>query len=172
MLPAAGERIMRLLRHLVTTRWQVRRAFGAADRQAIEDAIQAGEQRHAGELRVAIEAALPFADVLGGLTPRERALQVFRELDVWDTQLDNGVLVYVLYAEHAIEIVADRGYRGKVEPAQWDALCVAAAEACRDGRPGAAVTDLVTQLGALIAVHFPTTDAADPNELPDTPLFL
>lgn len=172
MLQVAGELARRVLRHLVTTRWQVRRAIDVADRQAIEAAIRASELRHSGELRVAIEASLPLWDVLAGVTPRDRALAAFRELDVWDTQLDNGVLVHVLYAEHAIEIVVDRGFRGKVEPARWNALCTAAVEGCRAGRHGPALAELVARLGELIAVHFPLTDAPDTNELPDTPLFL
>ena len=114
---------MRWLRHLFTTRWHMRRAFAKTTLDTIEQAVAASEQVHRGELRVALEAAFDLHQLLRALTPRQRAVQVFTELGVWDTEENNGVLVFVLLAENAVEIVADRGYAGLVTMAEWQAAC-------------------------------------------------
>ena len=102
---------MRWLRHLLTTRWSARRRFPVAALDALEAAIAAGERQHRGELRVLIEPALDLAQILAGITPRQRAVRAFAELGVWDTAENNGVLLYIGLADRAVEIVADRGYR-------------------------------------------------------------
>jgi len=161
----------RLLSHLLTTRWHLRNAFTPAIMDEIERAIRASERRHAGELRVALEAALGVDDLLAGVTPRERALEVFNELRVWDTEQDNGILVYLLYADHALEIVADRGFNARVDDATWRALCEQATEAFRAGRYGPGLVRLVEEIGALVSRHYPPRPD-DMNELPDSALFL
>src|SRR5688572_31179167 len=67
----------RTLRHLFSTRWGTRRRFTAAVRARIEAAIAALEQRHAGEIRFAIETAFDLPELWYGMTPRERAVLVF-----------------------------------------------------------------------------------------------
>ncbi len=161
----------RFARHLLTTRWHLRRKFTPAIAEEIERAIRRSERTHAGELRVAIEAALSLDDLLAGITARERAIEVFNKLQVWDTAQNNGVLVYVLHAEQALEIVADRGYNAPVEAAAWLALCSEATAAFRAGRYGPGMTSLIDSIGAVIAQHFPP-HTGDVNELPDAPLFL
>jgi len=78
---------------------------------------------HSGEIRVAIEGALEPGEVWHGKTPRERALEVFAALGVWDTEANNGVLIYVLLADRDVEIVADRGFNGRVPDSEWQAAC-------------------------------------------------
>src|SRR5690606_9256397 len=114
---------MRILQHLVTPFWLLRLRYPAPVLKQIAARIAALEQRHPGELRFVAEHALDLGDLLAGLTARERALEVFSQLRIWDTERNNGILIYVLHAEHAVEIVADRGLARVVPQAEWDAIC-------------------------------------------------
>lgn len=160
----------RLIRHL-TTRWHVRQAFDRKVLDRIEAAIRAVEALHAGELRMAIDAALDLEDVLSRVTARARAVEVFKSLQVWDTEHNNGVLIYILYADRAIEIVADRGYNHHVSADEWRAVCAAGEREFRSGRFADGAVELVNQVGRLIARHFPPR-GDDLNELPDRPALL
>lgn len=169
---ADGERHMnfkRLLRHFWMTRWYVHSVFPAHVIDAIEQAIRHAEFTHGGEIRFAVEAELSTADLLRDMSPRERAVQVFSQLGVWDTAHNNGVLIYVLLADHDVEIVADRGYTGRVSNEEWAVACHTMEEAFkqRDFERGA--IEGIGQASRLIARHFP---AIDRNELPDKPVLL
>jgi hypothetical protein len=101
--------MLRILRHLLTPAWVLDRVFSAQVLATIEQAVKASEARHRGELRFAVEAGLDFADLRSGASARERAVEVFSQLRVWDTEENTGVLVYVQWLDHRVEIVADRG---------------------------------------------------------------
>jgi uncharacterized membrane protein len=161
----------RFLDHITTDQGSVRRAFDEAAMKAIEAATAAGELTHRGEVRVAIEAALPPTRVLRRLTPRERAMEVFSLLRVWDTEENCGVLLYLLLADHAVEIVADRGIHRKVGNAQWQAICSALEADFRAGRFAEGVVKAIERMSAVLAEHFPR-DSSDTNELPDRPTIL
>src|SRR5690348_15972143 len=161
----------RLLRHVVTDHLSVRRAFSRAGLERIEHAIAAGERGHRGQICFAVEGALPPLRVLRHLTPRERALEVFGLLGVWDTEENAGVLVYLLLADRDVEIVADRGIDRKVPPGAWQAICARMETAFRDGRFVDGVIAGIGEIGALLAAHFPHSSDA-PNELPDKPVIL
>ena len=118
-----ARRRYRFFHHLATDHGSVRRAFPKASLARIEAAIAEGEKRHRGQLRFAVEPALPLARVLRGVAPRERALEVFGDLRIWDTEENCGVLVYLLLADRDVEIVADRGIHGHVGTAAWEAVC-------------------------------------------------
>ena len=111
------------LRHLFTTGWSLRRAFDAATLQAIEQAITDTERAHGGEIRFAIDASRSAMDVLRGVTPRQHALNTFAHLGIWDTEANNGVLIYVSWADRDVEIVADRGFNGRVTEQEWAQVC-------------------------------------------------
>ena len=98
----------RILRHLLTPFWVLRLRYPKALLDRIGERITAVEMHHPGELRFVAEHALDLGDLIAGVTPRERALEVFSQLRIWDTERNNGVLIYVLHAEHAMEIVVDR----------------------------------------------------------------
>lgn len=136
---------------------------------AIERAITDTEKTHGGEIRIALEASLDPAELFSGLTPRQRALQVFAQLGVWDTELNNGVLIYVLWADRDVEIVADRGYNGRVTAQEWSDVCQRMEQLFSQGAASQAVIAGIQAAGALIARHFP---AVDRNELPDRPVVL
>jgi uncharacterized membrane protein len=158
--------VMRLLRHLVALPGAVARAFPASALEKIEQAIAASEKQHGGEIRFAVEAALDPLSLWNGETPRQRALEVFSELGVWDTEQNNGVLLYLLLADHDVEIVADRGFNGKVSAAEWEGVCKAMESSLRAGNYEAAVLRAIEEMAPLLARAYP---AADRNELPDRP---
>lgn len=161
----------RLLRHLFAP--TARRLFPAESLQHIAAAIAAGESRHSGEVCFAVEPALHPRRVLAGAQARERALEAFAQLRVWDTRANNGVLVYLLLADHRIELVADRGLDGRVSPEQWRGVCQAMEERLRAGEAEAAVIAGVATISDLLATHFPRLpDDHDDNELPDLPQLL
>jgi len=160
----------RLWRHLVTDRADVNRAFPAAELQRVEAAVAASERRHGGQVCVAIEAALPLARVWQGVTPRERALEVFGLLRVWDTERNDGVLVYLLLADRDVEIVADRGINAKVGAGAWETICRGMESAFRDGRHTEGIEAGVAAIADLLVVHAPGTRGG--NELSDRPVIL
>lgn len=161
--------LRRMLRHLLPPPWLLRRrAFDARALQALETAIADAERGHRGEIRFAVEATLGPRALLRGQPARERALEVFSELRVWDTAEDNGVLIYVLLADHDVEIVADRGVAARVDTAEWAAIC-RDMEACfKAGRYADGARAGIRRVGTLLARHYPGADRAG-NELPDRP---
>jgi len=162
---------MRWLRHLFAP--SARRLFPADALQRITDAITASEAGHSGEVCFAVEAALPLGAVWAGEAARQRAHEVFAELRVWDTQANNGVLLYLLLADHRIEIVADRGFEGRVDESQWRDACRLVEEQLAAGQPEAAVLAGIDALSALLVAHFPrTAGEADRDELPNAPNIL
>lgn len=161
----------RFLRHVVTDHLSVARAFPRAALDRIEQAIAAGERTHRGQVCFAVEGALPPLRLLRRLTPRERALEVFGLLRVWDTEENAGVLVYLLLADHDVEIVADRGIDRRVPPGAWQAICARMEAVFREGRFVDGVLVGIDEIGALLAQHFPHTGSTR-NELPDKPVVL
>jgi uncharacterized membrane protein len=161
----------RFARHLTTGARRVRRCFPESAMNAIEAEIGAGERRHAGEIRFAVEAALdPFA-ALRGHPPRERAIEVFSALHVWDTANATGVLIYLLLADRDIEIVADRGISARVAASEWEAICRAMEAELREGRYEAGAVAGIRAVSDLLARHFPPGDA-NPDEQPNRPVVL
>jgi uncharacterized membrane protein len=162
---------VRLFKHLLTPHWIVNRAFPRKALDAIESAISTSEKTHDGELRFAVEAGLHPLPLWRGLSPRQRAEEVFSALRVWDTEHNSGVLIYVQLVDRRIEIVADRGISARVAQAEWDAICRRMEEAFRAGRFEPGALDAILQITALLAEHFPP-GGANPNELPDRPVVL
>lgn len=163
--------LARSLRHLLTTHWATRRRFNAEVLAQIEAAVQQVESRHAGEIRFAVETAFELPELWHEVTPRQRALQVFGQLGVWDTEANNGVLIYVLMADRDVEIVADRGIAARVSQAQWDAVCRAMEDAFRRGDFAAGSIAGVAGVGRLLQQHFPGR-GGDRDELPNQPVLL
>jgi uncharacterized membrane protein len=159
----------RVLRHLFATGWSLRRDFDRAALAAIENVIALTELTHGGEIRFAIEASFGAPELMRGVTARQRALQVFAQLGVWDTEANNGVLIYVLWAEHDVEIVADRGFNGRVSAQQWADICQRMEHFFAQGKAQQAVTEGIRATGALIAQHYPRTDH---DELPNRPVLM
>ncbi len=163
--------VKRMLRHLFCDRWSVRRAFPPQAMRAIERVIAEQEARHMGELRFAVEASLPVESLIGGVSARQRAIDLFSRLRVWDTEHNSGVLIYVLLADRDVEIVADRGIHARVGPAGWEAICgeMERAVARREFEQGAVLG--LQAISDLLAKHFPAS-GRNPNELPDKPVIV
>jgi uncharacterized membrane protein len=167
-------RLSRLLRHAAASHWGTRMLFPRTTLDAIREAIERAERAHAGEIRFAIETALPPRRIIGETAPRARALEVFSDLRVWDTEHNNGVLIYVLVADHSVEIVADRGLRA-ISSAEWEGVCRMMEAHYRAGRAKAGSIAGIDAVGGLLARHFPAAipnRAAARNELPDQPTLL
>ena len=163
--------IGRTLRHLFATRIGTRRRFSDAVDLEIEAAIRAAESRTSAEIRFVIETALEVPELWAGLSPRERAAQVFAEFRVWDTELRNGVLIYVLAADRDVEIVADRAASAAVAPAGWEQAARTMEEHFRAGRFRDGAVAGVEAVAGLLEPRFPAR-AADRDELPNQPALL
>jgi uncharacterized membrane protein len=163
--------LARIARHLLVLPGAAKRAFPAPAMAAIEQAIRQGETAHSGEVRFAVEPALDTAALFAGQAARERALEVFSLLRLWDTAERNGVLIYLLLADRDIEIVADRGASAKVTGEEWEAICRSMEAELKHRRYGEAVVRGIDAASGLLARHFPRR-ALDRNELPDRPVTL
>jgi uncharacterized membrane protein len=161
----------RILRHLMLPHWRVGSTFPAAVLSRIEQAIAQSESKHAGQIRFAVEHALDATSVCRGLSARERALQVFSMLKVWDTEHNNGVLIYLLLADRDVEIVADRGIHVRAGAPAWEAICRWMESELRAGRYEQAVCGGIERVSGLLESHFPRHGQAA-NELPDRPVVL
>jgi uncharacterized membrane protein len=163
--------LSRLFRHFAMTTASGRRAFPEATLKAIEDAIAEGERRHRAEVRVVIEPALSTQAVLNGMSPRERARELFAAYGVWDTEENCGVLVYINLADHQVEIVADRGVGHTVAAADWEAACRTMTQGfARDDYHNSTLAALA-QLNALLQEHYPD-DGSTRNQLSNRPVML
>lgn len=163
--------IARWFRHVFRLPGEVRRLLDAEALDAIEQAVNDVESRHSGEIRVAIESSLDVPDLWQGVTPRRRALQAFGSLGVWDTERNNGVLIYVLVADHDVEIVADRGISARVSQDEWNAICRLIQTHCRQGRYRDGLVEGVRSIGEVLARHFPN-EGGDRDEQPNRPVLI
>jgi len=163
-------RWLRILRHRWVDETDVQRALGANALARLEQRVRASERRHSGEIRLCVEPGLPLSYLWRGLSARQRAISMFGKLRVWDTEQNNGVLIYLLLAEHAIEIVADRGVARVVPQSHWQEVVAGMREAFRAGRFEDGLAQAVDAVDAMLAAHFPLAEGeANPNELPDRP---
>ncbi|MBW8306032.1 MAG: TPM domain-containing protein [Thiobacillus sp.] len=161
----------RWLKHMFMPPRAWRRAFPQATLDAIEAAIGASETTHGGEVRFAIENSLPGILAWRGMSGRERAIEMFSNLRVWDTEHNSGVLIYLLLADHDIEIVADRGIAAQVAPAAWEAVAQTMEAAFRQGDFERGALDGIQQIRVLLALHFPPS-GHNPDELANRPVIL
>ena len=164
-------KIKRIVRHLLATDGQVRRAFPRSTLNKIEQAIKASETAHVGEIRFAVEGGLDGAPLFKGQSARDRAIDLFSQLRVWDTQHNSGVLIYLLLADRAVEIVADRGIHAKVDSQEWSTVCRQMEAAFGQANFEAGVVSGVQAVTQQLVKHFPA-DGQDGNELPDMPVVL
>ncbi len=161
-------RLARILKHRWLDETDAARALDAAALSRLEARVAASESRHSGEIRLCVEAGLPLSYLWRNATARQRAVTMFGKLRVWDTEFNNGVLIYLLLAEHAIEIVADRGLTRVVPQALWDRLVAGMREEFRAGRFEAGLAQAIDAVhGLLMQHHALQPGQANPNELPD-----
>lgn len=165
------DKLKRLLRHRWLDEDDVRRALGPEALARIAERVRASELHHGGEIRVCVEAGLPIGYLWRGLSARQRAITMFGKLRVWDTEHNNGVLIYLLLAEHAIEIVADRGLNRHVSAEQWQAIVAGMAPAFRAGHFEDGLNAAIDAVDELLQRHYRLAPGAtNANELPDAPV--
>lgn len=165
-------KISRIVKHLIYGPLHVRRCLPPASMRAIQSAIARSETSHMGELRFAVEAALNWRDLLRGIPPRQRAIDLFSGLRIWDTEHNSGVLIYLLLAENDVEIIADRGIHKLVGDAGWQSICAEMEKQFRSGNFEHGVLIGVERITALLSRHFPAGSNPNPNELADAPFVL
>jgi uncharacterized membrane protein len=167
--------LLRILKHRWLDRSDTVRAIPDDMAERLARRVAASEVRHSGEVRLCVEASLPTSYLwrVGARSPlsvvvRERALTWFGRLRIWDTEHNNGVLIYVLLAEHAIEFVADRGLARHVDAPAWQAIVDRLGSRLREGAFEDGLTQALEEVSALLVTHFPVEAASNSsNELPD-----
>ena len=163
--------IKRIGKHLLEHHWRARRVFPPKVLAAIEQAIRAGEATHSGQVRFVVEGALDGKPLFRDQPARERALDLFAHLRIWDTAHNNGVLIYLLLADRKVEIVADRGIDAKVGAAGWAEICKAMETDFRSGNFERGVIAGIEAVSRQLAAHFPKHGGGR-NELPDAPVVM
>ena len=163
--------IKRIGKHLVEHHWRVRRIFSPEVLAVIEQTIKAGETTHSGQVRFVVEGALDGAPLFRDQSARDRALDVFSQLRIWDTAHNNGVLIYLLLADRDVEIIADRGIDAKVGAAGWEKICRSMETDFRAGNFAGGVIKGIQSVSQQLARHFPK-HGTGPNELPDEPVVI
>jgi uncharacterized membrane protein YgcG len=161
----------RFWRHVAMTPSAARRAFPDGTMDAIARAIAAGEKRHRGEVCFVVEAELSTAQLWRGLSARDRAREVFAAQGVWNTEENNGVLVYLLLADHRVEIIADRGIDARVDAKEWQAVVDDMDAHLRAGRYEQGALAGVNGVDELLTRHFPDTGEGR-NQIADRPIMM
>lgn len=174
--PAPGastnKSLKRALRHLGTGPGTARKAFPDDARHQLQVAVHKGEQHHRGEVRVVIEASLPLSLAWRGTSPRDRARALFGALEVWNTEDHSGVLLYINLADHAVELLADRGIDARVSPQAWQGICEQLTRGLAQDLSVKPVLEAIASIHALLTAHFPSDGGYNPNELDDRPIIL
>ena len=162
---------IRFVRHLLSSPWWVKRHFSKHALHTIEQAIANNEKLHAGEIRFVVEAGLDPLDIVFGKTPKARAIELFGRLNIWDTEHNNGVLIYLLLADHDVEIVADRGIHRLVGDVGWEHICHAMELRFRAGEFEAGVLEGIAAIGDVLRQHFPPQHIQR-NEISNKPVVI
>ena len=164
-------KLKRILKHRWLDEGDANRAVPVEMGERLMRRVAASEQRHSGEIRICVEAGLPLSYLWRNAPARERAITLFGKLRVWDTELNNGVLIYLLLADHAIELVADRGLNDRVTEAEWKAMVQHLGAAVRTGRYEDGLTLALEEVSAVLVKHFSLMPSdTNPNELPNRPI--
>ncbi|HEV8690581.1 MAG TPA: TPM domain-containing protein [Ideonella sp.] len=170
MMRSWPARLARVLKHRWWDDTDARRALPDVALDRLQARVADSEKAHSGEIRLCIEAGLPLSYLWRDASPRDRALAVFGKQRVWDTEANNGVLIYLLLAEHAIELVVDRGLAHQVDEARWRAIVDGLSASLRAGQFEQGLAQAIDEVDALLRLHFPLADGLpNPNELPDRP---
>ena len=167
--------ISRFFKHLISNVWQVRHHFSESALHNIEKAIRSSEKSHNGEICFIVEAGLHPMEIRYKKSPRKRAIELFSLFKIWDTEQNNGVLIYLLLADRDVEIVVDRGIHQHVGTAAWEHICQQMEAKFRRAEFEDGVLQGIADIGALLETHFPhsaSNEAQKVNELPNAPIIL
>ncbi len=165
----------RALRHLSTTRYSGKKAFPCATLTAIQQTIAEGESLHRAEIRLIVEPSLELSAILAGVSSRQRAHELFSQYQIWDTEENAGILIYIELADHQVEIIADRGIARLVPPADWCAVCKTMTDGFAQGNYHDSVLNGLQQMNTLLHKYFPegeSSQSPQANQLPNHPILL
>jgi uncharacterized membrane protein len=163
--------LKRFFRHVLMSPLQVRRAFPQKTLDQIERAVGISEASHRGQVRFVVEAELTTWQLWADVSARQRAIDVFSGLRVWDTSENNGVLVYVLLADRKVEIIADRGIHKHVGAERWQAICKELEHFYRKGDFAAGSITAIEKITVELTHYFPS-DGVQVNEQPNQPVVM
>jgi uncharacterized membrane protein len=163
--------LKRIIRHLLMTHWRVKAAFPLRSLSAIEKAVQESHQAHIGQVRFVVEGALHSSALFEGLTARERAIDIFSQLRVWDTEYNNGVLIYLLLADRDVEIIADRGIHARVGVEEWEDVCKQMESDFHHSQYQSGAIRGIEQVTALLKKHYPALQPPR-EDLPSSPVVM
>lgn len=128
-----------------------------AEEQEIVSAIGIAEKNTSGEIRVHIEKENTIA-------PLDRAMEVFRNLKMDNTQERNGVIIYVAVKSKHFAIYGDKGINEKVGIDFWDSTKEIMQNHFKNGNFKQGLIDGILKAGEQLKTHFPHQDN-DKNEL-------
>lgn len=167
--PPLHHRLARWLRHAWLERRSLPALLPALAQDRLTQLVHESESRHRGELRVCMEASLSPGALWRGTTARERAIELFSLLGVWDTEHNNGVLIYLLVADRRIEILADRGLMKHVSASVLQEAVAHLSQALHEGHFEQGLAEAIAHVGRLLQQHYPLPQGSPPkaNELPD-----
>lgn len=163
--------LKRLARHLFIWPAIVKRYFPKDSMRRIEHAIAASEVTHFGEICFVVESNLHAFDIFRKKSAKKRAIEIFSQFHVWDTAQNNGVLIYLLLADHDFEILADRGIHHLVGNDGWEEISHEMERYFRKGDFELGVLHGVTKISGHLDKHFPS-DADNVNELTNAPIVI
>jgi uncharacterized membrane protein len=130
-----------------------------AERRSIRLAVASAEKLTSGEIRVYMEDECP-PDVLG------RAAFIFDQLKMSQTELRNGVLIYIAVKDHMLAIIGDSGIHEKVGSDFWEEIKERMTRRFHDKEYTDGIIEAVAAAGKALSVYFPL-GGNDRNELPD-----
>lgn len=162
----------RLSRHVLATQRGTHRLFSEETLRRLQDVVTAGEATHRGEVRLIVESSLPLRKVRRGMSTRQRALDLFGTFRVWDTEENNGVLIYINIADRKLEVIADRAAARAIGDAHWQGVCDVASVAFREGDYERGLTDALRSVHAALTAAYPSNGTRSENQLPDRPTIL
>jgi uncharacterized membrane protein len=163
--------ISRIIKHLLYPPWFVRFKFPPASLHKIEASIQQSEAQHSGEIRFAVESSLGFFQLLQGTPCIDRGIDVFSELRIWDTDQNNGVLIFLLLADRKVEIIADRGLNNEIAESEWRHICQQMENSFRKHEFETGIIDGITEITQLLIKHSPIQEKKS-NELSNKPVII
>ncbi|MGZ5054499.1 MAG: TPM domain-containing protein [Methylobacter sp.] len=163
--------IKRWFRHAFMLPWRWRMLFPKEVLGSIEKTIKHSEHQHSAELRFAVENTLALGRVWRGVSARQRAIEVFSNLQVWDTEQNSGVLIYLLLADREVHIVADRGIAKRVAQVEWDDIAKAMQREFLHGDFLNGSLQGIERITVLLATHFPSGED-NPDELSNKPVIV
>lgn len=163
--------LSRLIKHLKQRLTPIRNTFSDPAMRSIEDAIAQSEARHAAQICFIVENDFSLKDIVSRVSPRQRALAVFSQYRLWDTEHNNGVLIYLSLADRDIEIVADRGVNRLVPPDFWQTLIAEVQQHYRQQSFEAGTLLAIQSIGQQLERWYPA-QASQPNELANRPIVL